>query len=138
MSAESELAASLAAYDRISTEYADRRALRERELAKASAQLKERFVKQGAVAQKLIEHYRELGARQRKAGGWSTSATVEDREEHFSFVMKPQDEPGGAAQWSASPAPAAPAPEPPPAPARRHQERPAVEDDDFSNEKWMH
>jgi hypothetical protein len=85
MGAEEELAGSLAKFDATAREYADRRALRERDRASASAQVKDGLAKQGAMMQKFVEHYVELGKRKRKAGGWETSSALEERQVHFTF-----------------------------------------------------
>ncbi|WP_242579142.1 hypothetical protein [Amycolatopsis sp. 195334CR] len=145
-------------------EQADRRALRDRQAEEAKAKAQDYMSKQIQAAERYVDHRRELGRREKEAGGWATEKTladksnvmgfgVEDDEEGPGFTGHPVNtappmtraEPQQAGGWQAPP-PAAPAPEPvavaEPAPAPRRAGRHArreesFDDDDFSNNSWM-
>jgi hypothetical protein len=163
MSAQDKAAKARARMDQVRREMAERRALRARNGAAASARARKSLLAQGPVAEQVAKHLGELGRRRRQAGGWATEKTERDKdyvlgfgeEENAGFrhVRRPPAEtrPGGIgsieddeAESARAPEPAAPPPPPPPpapeAPAARQVRRPAPidDEDDFSNQSsWM-
>ncbi|QFU93924.1 hypothetical protein [Amycolatopsis sp. YIM 10] len=146
-------------------EQADRRALRDRQAEEAKAKAQEYMSKQVQAAERYVDHRRELGRREKEAGGWATEKTLSDKSNVMGFGVEDEEdgpgftghavntappvtraEPQPAAAWQAPPAPPVPEPvavaEPAPAPAPRRAGRHArreesFDDDDFSNNSWM-
>jgi hypothetical protein len=147
--------------DGLVREQADRQALQERKSADIKAKSQEYMEKQVKAAERYVEHRRELGRREKEAGGWATEKTLSERNTVIAFG--PEDEPAvskpsGYEQFESSasrtepvarqePAPSIPPlPEPEvdgdPSPAARRRGRHArsesgFDDDDFSNNSWM-
>jgi hypothetical protein len=148
--------------DGLVREQADRQALQERQSAEIKAKAEEFMKKQVQAAERYVEHRRELGRREKEAGGWATEKTLSERSNVM--ALGPGDDeptpPAGYAQFESSvpsaarpepapavwqePASAAP-PEPeavqplPAAPRRGRHARSdsSFDDDDFSNNSWM-
>ncbi|GAB2759019.1 hypothetical protein [Amycolatopsis magusensis] len=148
-------------------EQADRRALRDRQADEAKAKAQDYMTKQVQAAERYVDHRRELGRREKEAGGWATEKTLADKSNVMGFgvddedgpgftghnlatappVTRPEPQPAGA--WQPPPvappvpepvAVAEPAAAPAPAPRRagRHARREeSFDDDDFSNNSWM-
>ena len=136
--------------DGLVREQADRQALHERQSAEIKAKAEEFMKKQVQAAERYVEHRRELGRREKEAGGWATEKTLSERSNVI--ALRPEDDEHarpatGYAQFESSvPSPAAPrVPEPEavlPLPASRRRGRHArsdssFDDDDFSNNSWM-
>ena len=151
--------------DGLVREQADRQALHERQSAEIKAKAEEFMKKQVQAAERYVEHRRELGRREKEAGGWATEKTLSERSNVI--ALRPEDDEHarpatGYAQFESSvpsaarpepapaawqePAPAAPpVPEPEavqPLPAARRRGRHArsdssFDDDDFSNNSWI-
>jgi hypothetical protein len=149
--------------DGLVREQADRQALHERQSAEIKAKAEEFMKKQVQAAERYVEHRRELGRREKEAGGWATEKTLSERSNVI--ALRPEDDEHarpatGYAQFETSvpsaarpapaawqePAPAAPrVPEPEAVlllPASRRRGRHArsdssFDDDDFSNNSWM-
>jgi hypothetical protein len=149
--------------DGLVREQADRQALQEQKSADIKAKSEEYMQKQVQAAERYVEHRRELGRREKEAGGWATEKTLSERSNVM--ALGPEEEPAAgaatgyeqfqsnqprpepAAAGSPEPAPsAAPSPEPEvavePSPAARRRGRHArsesgFDDDDFSNNSWM-
>jgi len=141
--------------DGLVREQADRQALQERKSADIKAKSEEYMQKQVKAAERYVEHRRELGRREKEAGGWATEKTLSERNNVIAFG--PEDEPAvskpsGYEQFESSPPRPEPAPPTPPLPepevaadpspaARRRgrhaRSEPGFDDDDFSNNSWM-
>ncbi|WP_236796695.1 hypothetical protein [Amycolatopsis sp. GM8] len=138
--------------DGLVREQADRRALLDRQGEEIKAKSQEYMTKQVQAAERYVQHRRELGRREREAGGWSTEKTLADKNNVMGFG--PEDDEGEADRYGA-PRHAAPEPyasrttesipSPEPAPERterteapRRQPRKAdFDEDDFSNNSWL-
>jgi hypothetical protein len=151
--------------DGLVREQADRQALQERKGADIKAKSEEYMQKQVQAAERYVEHRRELGRREKEAGGWATEKALSERSNVM--ALGPEEEPAvstatgyeqfqsnqprpepAAAGWQ-EPAPSvAPSPEPEaevavePSPAARRRGRharsePGFDDDDFANHSWM-
>jgi hypothetical protein len=148
--------------DGLVREQADRQALQERQSAEIKAKSEEYMKKQVQAAERYVEHRRELGRREKEAGGWATEKSLSERSNVM--ALGPEEEPPvsaatGYEQFESSaprpepvatgwqePASAPPSPEPEvvtePSPAARRRGRHArsdsgFDDDDFSNNSWM-
>jgi hypothetical protein len=152
--------------DGLVREQRDRQALQERQGAEIKAKAAEYMTKQVQAAERYVEHRRELGRREKEAGGWATEKTLSEKStvmalgpddddpvrkptgyEQFQNVAPtpPRAEPA-APTWQEPPAQAPPVPAPvaadteqPPARRRgRHaRSESGFDDDDFSNNSWM-
>jgi hypothetical protein len=146
-------------------EQRDRQALQERQGTEIKTKAAEYMTKQVQAAERYVEHRRELGRREKEAGGWATEKTLSEKS--TVMALGPDDEPvtkpTGYEQFQdAAPTPSRPEvpaaqtwQEPPssappvPAPATAEAEQPArrrgrharsdsgFDDDDFSNNSWM-
>jgi hypothetical protein len=136
--------------DGLVREQSDRRALLERQGEEIKARSQEYMTKQVQAAERYVQHRRELGRREREAGGWSTEKTLADKDSSVMGFGMPEDdehETESAAYPRATPLPSsepvpAPAgmPEPTgraPAPRRARPVREEEFDDDFSNTSWL-
>jgi hypothetical protein len=153
--------------DGLVREQRDRQALQERQGAEIKAKADEYMTKQVQAAERYVEHRRELGRREKEAGGWATEKTLSEKS--TVMALGPDDDeqvrkPAGYEQFETSTPPrpevpaAAPAtwqeppssPPPVPAPAAAEAEAPPArrrgrharsesgfDDDDFSNNSWM-
>jgi hypothetical protein len=150
--------------DGLVREQADRQALQERQSAEIKTKSEDYMKTQVQAAERYVEHRRELGRREKEAGGWATEKTLSERSNVMALGPEadapasaatgyeqfqssaPRPEPA-AAGWQ-EPAPSGPpSPEPEivaePSPAARSRGRHArsessgFDDDDFSNNSWM-
>lgn len=145
--------------DGLVREQADRHELLDRQGKEIQAKAQEYMTKQAQAAERYLAHRRELGRRERDAGGWGTEKARADKtnvmgfgpedpseEEPFasrsteSFTpRRPEPQP---AERPAAPEPELPAattPAPAPAPGRRgrHARRDDFDEDDFSNNSYL-
>jgi hypothetical protein len=132
--------------DGLVREQADRRAMLEQKGEEIKAKSHEYMTKQVQAAERYVQHRRELGRREREAGGWSTEKTLADKNTVMGFG--PEDDEAGAERY-ATPEPYAarstesiPSPtettERTPAPRRgRHSRTNDFDEDDFSNNNWL-
>jgi len=152
--------------DGLVREQRDRQALQERQGAEIKAKADEYMTKQVQAAERYVEHRRELGRREKEAGGWATEKTLSEK--NTVMALGPDDDepvtkPTGYEQFqNAAPTPPRPevpaaqtwqepppsAPPVPAAPATAEAEQPrrrgrharsesGFDDDDFSNNSWM-
>ncbi|MTD56260.1 hypothetical protein [Amycolatopsis pithecellobii] len=120
--------------DGLVREQADRRAMLERQGEEIKAKSQEYMTKQVQAAERYVQHRRELGRREREAGGWGTEKTLADKSNVMGFG--PEDDEGRATRATES------IPSPPPeeraeSPRGRHSRREDFDEDDFSNNTWL-
>ncbi|WP_158881209.1 hypothetical protein [Amycolatopsis anabasis] len=163
MSVQDRVAAMQAAMDGLVREQADRQALTDRKGEEIKAQSEEYMRKQVQAAERYVEHRRELGRRQKEAGGWATEKTLADKDHTIGFGFEDDDKPAeeftGYAppaygdsprteRAAPPPAPAAPpvpeqaettqsTPAPPPRRGRHSRREDNFDEDDFSNNSWL-
>lgn len=136
--------------DGLVREQADRQELLERQGKEIQAKSQEYMTKQTQAAEKYLEHRRELGRREREAGGWGTGKTFADKSNVMGFGPEDPAEPEEERyrpRSTESLTPRRPEPEAPettdrvtpPAPERRgrHSRRDEFDEDDFSNNSYL-
>ncbi|TNC28816.1 hypothetical protein FG385_05655 [Amycolatopsis alkalitolerans] len=128
--------------DGLVREQADRREMLERQGEEIKAKSREYMTKQVQAAERYVQHRRELGRREREAGGWSTEKTLAERNTVMAFG--PEDEeregyrtPEPLSSRSTESIPSPTAAEPAERPRGRHSRNDAFDDDDFSNNSWL-
>src|SRR3982074_2074673 len=93
--------------DGLVREQADRQALHERQRAEAKAEAGEFMKRRGRAAERSVDHRRELGRREKEAGGWATEKTLSERSNVI--ALRPEDDEharpptGHAPFWSSVP-----------------------------------
>jgi hypothetical protein len=127
--------------DGLVREQADRRELLERQGEEIKAKSQEYMTKQVQAAERYVQHRRELGRREKEAGGWSTEKTLADKNTVMGFGPEGDDvaepEPYAARTTESIPSPTETT-ERTPAPGRgRHSRRGDFDEDDFSNNSWL-
>jgi hypothetical protein len=134
--------------DGLVREQSDRRALLERQGEEIKAKSQEYMTKQVRAAERYVQH-RELGRREREAGGWATEKALADKDTVMGLCLPEDDEreTESAAYPNATPLPSEPAPAPAetpqpigraPSPRRGRPVPPGqFDDDDFSNNSWL-
>lgn len=126
--------------DGLVREQADRRDLLERQGKEIQDRSQEYMTKQVQAAERYVQHRRELGRREREAGGWSTEKTLADKNTVMGF--RPEDdenatpEPYAARTTESIPSPTETT-ERTPAPGRGRHSRKDFDEDDFSNNSWL-
>jgi hypothetical protein len=142
--------------DGLVREQADRQELLDRQGKEIQAKGQEYMTKQAQAAEKYLAHRRELGQREREAGGWATEKSLADKSKNNVMGFGPEDPAeqeeerfGARSTESFTPRRTEPetpeAPEttdrvaPPPAPERRgrHSRRDEFDEDDFSNNSYL-
>ncbi|GAA5153660.1 MULTISPECIES: hypothetical protein [Amycolatopsis] len=119
--------------DGLVREQADRRALLDRQGQEIQARSQEYMTKQVKAAERYVQHRRELGRREREAGGWATEKALGDKSTEMKFGPQ-EDDFGPAGTESFTPR------QPPPAdpqPRRGRHSRDDFDEDDLSNRSWL-
>lgn len=127
-----------ATMDGLVREQADRRALLERQGEEIKAKSQEYMTKQVQAAERYVQHRRELGRREREAGGWSTEKTLADKDPVLGFG--PESEESEPADYAAAETPVdtTERTERTPSPRRgRHSRDDEFDEDDYSNHNWL-
>lgn len=126
--------------DGLVREQSDRRALLERQGEEIKAKSQEYMTKQVQAAERYVQHRRELGRREREAGGWSTEKTLADKNTVMGFGPE-NDESAKPEPYAARTTESIPSPpettERTPAPRGRHSRKSDFDEDDFSNNSWL-
>lgn len=139
--------------DGLVREQGDRRAMLEAKGEEIKAKSHEYMTKQVQAAERYVQHRRELGRREREAGGWSTEKTLADKNTVMGFGPEDDEteseryatpEPYAARPTDSIPSPPEPIPgatettDRTPAPRRgRHSRTDEFDEDDFSNNNWL-
>ena len=127
--------------DGLVREQADRRAMLDRQGQEIQAKSQEYMTKQVQAAERYVQHRRELGRREREAGGWGTEKALADKDTTMRFgPSEDEEERFATTTESLTPRPPQPAPEPrpqEPVPRRARHSREEFDEDDFSNNSWL-
>ncbi|GHF88307.1 hypothetical protein FHX82_000914 [Amycolatopsis bartoniae] len=127
--------------DGLVREQADRRAMLDRQGQEIQARSQEYMTKQVQAAERYVQHRRELGRREREAGGWGTEKALADKNTTMRFgPAEDEEDPYAAARSTESLTPRPPQPAEPsqePAPRRARHSRADFDEDDFSNNSWL-
>ncbi|GAB3005269.1 hypothetical protein LWP59_03355 [Amycolatopsis acidiphila] len=130
--------------DGLVREQADRRAMLERQGEEIKAKSQEYMTKQVQAAERYVQHRRELGRREREAGGWGTEKTLAEKNTVMGFGPEGDEagrrapEPYSAPTTESIPSPPPETTERTPAPRQgRHTRKDDFDEDDFSNNSWL-
>ena len=113
--------------DGLVREQRDRQALQERQGAEIKAKADEYMTKQVQAAERYVEHRRELGRREKEAGGWATEKTLSEKSTVMALGPDADEQvrkPAGYEQFETS-TPTPPRPEVPAAAPATWQEPPS-------------